>query len=236
MTDKEKQKVTLSLKHGTLDILRQKAKEVGMLIERGSEAGNGNVSEYLNSLAWAEKNRSAAPSEYPLQHLIFGFPVIDPNSVKDVEFRAKLAATERQDGPFPVQDDLDEVNAFDAWFTDRYGLRPGELREEISDITERLYITEDNRYIVHVTLSSPVWDSTEAFILEVAYEDLRPGGRFRDLGTQTGIEPATTLDEALALQKRTRQEWEKTHPLVEIEFEILESGKELIADQPEGQE
>ena len=151
MTDKEKQKVTLSLKHGTLDILRQKAKEVGMLIERGSEAGNGNVSEYLNSLAWAEKNRSAAPSEYPLQRLTVGF-ADDPGSFRDVEFRAKYVAGTDAIVPFAETDGLEEAS---PWFRDIYGIWATGDAEDIQNIAEDLYITEDSRYIVHVTVEWP---------------------------------------------------------------------------------
>ena len=223
MTDKEKQKVTLSLKHGTLDILRQKAKEVGMLIERGSEAGNGNVSGYLDSLAWAEKNSSSAPSEYPLQRLTVGS--------HDVEFRAKHVAG--TDGIIPLAE-VDGPEEASPWFRYVYGIWATGDAEDIQNIAEDLYITEDSRYIVHVTVEWPDEETEfdECFVLEVGYEDLCPGGRFRSLGRQAGIEPAVSLDEALALQKQTVQMREQAHP---VTFTILEE-EERIADQAEDQE
>ena len=69
--------------------------------------------------------------------------------------------------------------------------------------------------------------------VEVADGDRPPRvqGRFRGLGRQAGIEPAISLDEALALENRARQEWGKTSVAKNIV-----SLKESIAHQAEDQE
>ncbi len=271
MVEKEKQKVTLSLKPGTVDILRQKAKEVGMLIERGPEAGNGNVSEYLDSLAWSESNKK---SDLPWRRVVIGHQSGNGDAVTDyrreVEFRGKLLAddiifwgeilgdteidyTEEQKekmdtGELGDDDALDEwhmriIEMIRDWYRQRYSIEllshpvlPDSYGSHEYSLetagTERLLETDDKRYIVLVTIHldripseyyldsgsgqdfSPfilsedylqASDFYERFLVELNPDDLRPGGRFRNLGRLAGIDPTLTLDEALALQQELRR-------------------------------
>jgi hypothetical protein len=255
MVGKERQKVTLSLKPGTLDILRNKAKEVGMTVTRGPQAGDGNVSEYIDSLAWAESN---SKSESDWYQVVIGYRVRNGDAIKairrEVEFRGELLADNIIWGPemselFYIGDEqerkaesgeLDEEEArlayFRNWYREYYGvnLLTNLLHPDESELAEHLFQTEDNRYILLVSLYEReipreyfhpglperwrelrLWlgdedyfddgDFAERSLVELQPEDLGSRGRFRHLGRKAGIDPTLTLDEALALQQALRR-------------------------------
>ena len=247
MVGKDKQKVTLSLDPRTLEILRGLAKGRGMTAERGPGAGEGNVSRYLDSLAWAERNKRA--SKMGLQYIV----IADSDGhLKEVEFRGEKVA-EYKDWVLVLLDDgsrwsLEDEQDRALSAGKRYGFPFDVDRKDV--IVEQLFRTEDDRYILLVTLlrsgdgmtitietscgltttlttptktscrlrpatrfiwetiSSPPRHSPYRFLIEVSYDDLCPGGRFRLLGQKAGIAPSSlTLDEALVLTESDRQEW-----------------------------
>ncbi len=185
-SDDEKQRVTLSLTRGRVEVLREEAKRRGFTISRGPDAGEGNVSQYIDALAWDIQNRR---SKMELQRVHVGWVTVqdggsgeeDHSLAMDVEFKAAFIAE-------------DEVT-YDA---------PDVPFESYSHSVERLYRTDDARYIIHrmdfATGSGDdrleVWGT----LIEVSEEDLGLGGEYRDLGRLAGIDKTLTLDEALAQQ------------------------------------
>jgi len=183
-SDGERQRVTLSLTRGRVEVLREEAKRRGFTISRGPDAGEGNVSQYIDALAWDIQNRR---SKMELQRVHVGWITVqdggsgeeDDSLAMDVEFKAACIAE-------------NEVT-FDA---------PDVPFESYSHSLERLYRTDDARYIIHrmdfADSSEPleVWGT----LIEVSEEDLGLGGEYRDLGRLAGIDKTLTLDEALAQQ------------------------------------
>jgi len=66
-------------------------------------------------------------------------------------------------------------------------------------VTQTLYVTPDERLIVHVKEWSRPRHGPDTYRLhEVSDEDLNPGGRFEDLGGEWRQDSPLTLEEALA--------------------------------------
>lgn len=76
------------------------------------------------------------------------------------------------------------------WFTDRYGTR---------GVTETLYKTSDNRWLVYVWRWSDWQGETCTYqLIQIEPKDLDVGGRFEMLGRAAFPTRPLTLDEALA--------------------------------------
>ena len=105
-----------------------------------------------------------------------------------------LNGGQTQDGRREVAFDGEKVGSITTYGYDTRG-----NLTDTRGTTETLYRTADGRLVVHVDDWSR-WQgepNTES-LHQVTEDDLRPGGRFEDLGAACGYGRPLTLDEALA--------------------------------------
>ena len=100
-----------------------------------------------------------------------------------------------------TQDDTRKVEFVGEQLATRteYGTGRGGGVTDSRGATETLYETEDGRLVVHVEDWSHWQGEPNTYsLVEVTEADLQPGGRFEQLGYESGYGRPLTLDEALS--------------------------------------